>query len=778
MKHHLNIFIYRWLLILATILFCRPVNSGIIPVEKVPSDSELFSALTTTVPELKLAVTMFNNGEIDSAKVRLTQYFRNLSADRYYFNWRNLHKRFEMYQKWYPEAQESHYRQADYQMRHFAPETCWKLPFQNLRGEDVTAYELRHLARQHRASDMALVYYYEEESPQYTNYFVRQVTDLNRAFDSGEYDHAGNGIYEYYRAGQRVHNWLFAHHCYLASEKYSCAEQYLLIKTFFHHAIQLYESTQTYSAGNHHTKGLVALFEIAVVFPEFKDAEAWQKQAIDGLMQHMNREINADGFQFERSIHYHKGDIENYLRVYQLAHLNGIELPALYDEKFRKLFESLVQLAQPNRQLPVLQDDTDSPYAEYNEMDDVMTVGAILFQDPVFGYFAADKVADNLYWLFRKEQFDYLQKMAVEPPSLGSSALLQTGYYTMRNGWDINDCYMTVSAGLSTEKPDHQHADMLGVVAYANGHEILPNYQVKYNDPYFPIFKNSWVKNVALADSLPQGRHWKPNEGQSGFGKWTNLPQPKVQAWISGNDFDYFAGTHNGYTAEGIRYWREIIFVKAGFWVIRDHFQSDRPHRYQQMWQGDYRRIDNGRLRSVFDDGSGLEIVQCDKQAYDIAHGQLKDKRNCMISLNGRSSYVFTTLLIPFKTAERLTSDTDKISGNWSLIRNSGTTDEQIGPLVINAQWILYDHDRNIIALDLSVLSSKRTQVTFPSPVTLVGYQQDEGYRFKYLGAKKVWAMTSRRGWLHRIRRLGLKKLFLEPGGEFIIGDPAVSEYR
>ncbi len=705
------------------------VYSTSIPADHIPTDFEIFSALKTSEPELKQAVDLFNRGEVDSAKMVLTGYFKTASAERYYFNWRNFKARFREYRTIYQEAKEGHYHLSDYQISHYNAETSWQLPFRDLTGEEVTAYQLRHLARQQKSADMAIVYFYENEDPQYLDYFVRQVADLNRAFDAGEYDDAGNGIYERFRAGKRIHNWLFAHHAYLASDEYDWEAQFLLIKTFVHHAAQLQERTERYSAGNHHTKGLVVLFEIAVLFPEFNDSEVWQKQAIDGLMEHMDREINADGFQFERSVHYHKGDIENYFRVYQLAKINNIKLPESYEVKFRKLFEVLVLLARPDRRLPVLQDDTDIPLADYNDMDDALTLGVIVFQGPTFKYFASDKVFANLYWLFRKEQLDRLQDIPVEPPSFGSTVLTETGYYIMRNRWHVNYCHMTVTAGLSEEKPDHQHADMLGIVAYANGHAILPNYQVKYNYPDFVDFKNSWVKNVALVDSIPQGTQWKPNRGRSGFGKWLDLPKPEVLAWVSTNNFDYFAGKHNGYENIGVHYIREVLFIKDGLWIVRDRFESAESHTYQQLWQGDYKVVDNQNIYSEFENGSGLMIVQLPEADYEIVHGQNRDKRNVLFSVKDQRNFSFTTLLFPFDSVASHRFDYSR-----GFVEKKDNQQVLLNRIKVVADWVFKDKSEKYYVLGMKELSSRKTRIVFVKPSSVVIQRSGRGYQITYLG--------------------------------------------
>ncbi|MCU0474184.1 MAG: hypothetical protein MUC93_12615 [Bacteroidales bacterium] len=40
-----------------------------------------------------------------------------------------------------------------------------------------------------------------------------------------------------------------------------------------------------------------------------------------------------------------------------------------------------------------------------------------------------------------------------QKPIIGSTELPQTGYYVMRQGWNNEDQYMVISAGLTPEKP-------------------------------------------------------------------------------------------------------------------------------------------------------------------------------------------------------------------------------------------------------------------------------------------------------------------------------------
>ena len=703
----------------------------------IPDNSTLLNALDNKQAGLKDIISLHNSGKDFVACRQLIQYLKEKSTDRYYFNWRNFNRRFEDYKKKYPGQFEEHRKMAKAQMSMFSPETHWMLPSKNLKGQEVTAYELRHLARQQKSADMTLMYYYNNHDRTYLDYFVRQVADLNNAFQEGKYDDGGNAIYESYRAGKRIHNWLFNHYAYLSSADYSFENQLLLIKTFLQHGAQLQWETRNNRYGNHHTKGLVALFEIATLFPEFKVSKAWQEQAISGLAWHLTHEINEDGFQFERSVHYHMGDIENYFRVYQLASINKIELPAQFLTQFRKMFFSLVEMAQPNKRLPVLQDDTDSPYSENNDISGVMTLGTLLFRDPEFRYFAGNEIHPSVYWLLREEQLSTLDEITPEKPEIGSVALSETGYYVMRGGWNEDDLYLTITAGLSKEKPDHQHGDMLGVVAYANGTEILPNYQVRYKHEDYPFFKNSWTKNVALADSISQGRNWKPNEGGSGFGKWKFLPKPEVANWFNNEEFDYFCGSHDGFDTVGVNYYREVIFFKNDFWVIRDNFKSEQKHIYQQIWQGDFKRYEPGIFRKDTPGKSSVYLFQMGLTDYTFREYTFRDKAAVYFEKESSAENTFNTLIYPSTdrvSAEKLDSNRIQSWVRYSEVYHSPIKQNK---LTIDAAYI-FKNDNTMLAINTDSITIGKGGILFEEPVTVYLNINSENGFLQLLGPMRV----------------------------------------
>lgn len=691
-------------------------------VDRIISDTQLIEVLTPLNDDIIKIKNDFNNGKEENALKNLAQYFSNKMSDRYFFDWKNFHTRFEEYKTANSGSLENHYKRADEHMSLFTSDPQWVIPSKGKDGSEISAYKLRHLARQHKALDIAYVYFLENENREYLDYLIGQVNSLADNYVSGDYDKKGNAIFESFRAGYRVYNWLFIYNSLLASDKFTWRNQIDYLKTFYYHAKELENESKKFRFGNHQTKGLVSLALISMLFPEFDCSKDNLKNSFNVLIEHLTKEIKPDGFQFERTVHYHIGDINNYFYVYQMAKLNNIDVPDEFYQRFHMMFDALVQLAMPNKKLPVLQDDTDAPWAEYNEMGSVMSIGAILFEDPKYKYFSNKKLSSSFFWFFREsdiQKFNSLEKIS---PIYGSTTLPESGYYVMRNGWEKDSQYLIISAGLSDKKPDHQHGDMLGLYAYANENITLPNYQCRYFLSDYEYFKNSFVKNVALVDSIPQGQNWKGNTGGSGFGKWKSLPEPRVINWQDEVDYSLFIGSHDGYEDLNIDYSRMVLFIKDEFYIIKDHFnnRSETEHQFQQVWQGNYSaENENQLLRSTFPNGSGLDIYQMNSDDYAIAKNDARGKGSSIVSSRSDKKYSFLTLLSPFRNFDNrlIINENNKIEniGVWKYYKNNFKNDS----IRITADKIISNGSRTII-FGISSLRINEVNISFPSKTDIL----------------------------------------------------------
>jgi hypothetical protein len=192
-------------------------NSGPIPHDRLLTDDELIALLESRGNPAVESIKQLHVEKSDEGLQALASYFREAFAKRYYFDWRMMDQRFTDYQQRFSGKRGGHIRMKDIHMGLYPSRARWKLPYENLKGNSVTAYELRHLARQHKVLDMAFVHHYEERNPVYVDYFTGQMRSLNEAFATGEYenDEGGNGVYESFRAGYRAMNWLQVHAFYL-----------------------------------------------------------------------------------------------------------------------------------------------------------------------------------------------------------------------------------------------------------------------------------------------------------------------------------------------------------------------------------------------------------------------------------------------------------------------------------------------------------------------------------------------------------------------------------
>jgi hypothetical protein len=300
-----------------------------------------------------------------------------------------------------------------------------------------------------------------------------------------------------------------------------------------------------------------------------------------------------------------------------------------------------------------------------------MTLGYLLFEDPEFGYFASDKVDDRVYWFLSNDQIKTLENIKEQNPTYGSLSFDETGYFIMREGWGEDDKMMVITAGLDDEKPDHQHGDMLGIQAIAHGHAILPNYQVRYALEDLDLFKNSMVKNVALVDDALQGKKWTSNKGGSGFGKFLELPDPEVIVWKVDDDFDFFAGRHDGFENVDVKYTRQVIFVKNEFWIVKDNFISNDAHNYKQVWQGHYTNEDGpDLLRATAPDATGHDILQLYETDSVFNYGR-RGKQWSVVTKSREGDFSFLTIIYPYKGYNnRLDEEADKLMINNWIVNN------------------------------------------------------------------------------------------------------------
>ncbi len=630
-------------------------------VDKVPrnrliTDTELINYLDDSVQDIKLIKKEFTGEDGTRLLEKLAHYFRNRKNVSYFFNSNEVENNFEVLKKEYPDYISKVIKTADKIKSKYGTDIDWKLPGVDNQGKELTPNTLRYLSRFTFAYGEVAEKYLSEGNQKIFADLLKQVKDFINDYSANLTESGRNDLFERFYAGNRIRNLLFAHNLMLGSPSYKWQDQIFMLKVFILHAAKLSDVCGKFHWGNHQLHGLAGLYETTIMYPEIPIMRYWNELALKGIMEHISKEIKDDGFQFERASHYFKLDIMNYFRIYRISVINNKKLPDLFLHRFHKMFDAIVALAMPDKKLPVL-NDAQAVYPEkagnkesinMAELPDpdpslYMTIGATIFNNPEYKYFASQMFPPGLFWFFNENEREKYEKLSVKEPGLTSVSLPDSKFFVMRTGYKKNDLYLIIDGGLAKYKPDHTHGGILGVSAYGYGKILLPTYRVKYSSPHYKYMKNSLVKNVAVADNILQGKKWIDNKAGTGFGLWRYLPEPKVIDWFTGNNLDYFCGSHNGYNEIGINYQREVFFMKPFFWVVIDRFDSEKYHSYQQIWQGKYKILKdcNGIMKD------NLFIIQTDYSDMDVNTFEKFNIFAARFTKNGRKAYSFNTIVFP-----------------------------------------------------------------------------------------------------------------------------------
>ncbi|MBK7629531.1 MAG: heparinase II/III family protein [Ignavibacteriales bacterium] len=652
-------------------------NQEKIPRDRLVTDKELITLISLPEDSTRSFHKSLQKQDTITALRYLAEYFRTRKSPSYFFNYKDIEQRAAEFKNAYPNQSDKIIENADEFIKTYGTNIDWLQPGIDLLGRIHTPNTVRYLARQEVAPTISLAYFLTNHKNFYLEYLMNEIRDFVSDFENGKVETGRNDIFERFYAGHRTRNWLFMHQILLGADDYNWQDQILMIKVFILHGARLYDVCKEFNWGNHQLHGLAGLYEMSIMFPEISVMNFWNSEAKRVIIEHIEKEIKPDGFQFERASHYFKLDIINYFRVYQISKINKVELPSNFVNRFHQMFDAIIKLSQPNKSLPVLQDAQDS--YQFHTTDTIsttgqplsndaaelrdpgesrfMSLGALLFNSPIYKYFGEETFPPDFYWFFSSNFLSEYKNISIEKPSLGSVALDSSNYYVMRTGWNKSDLYMVVDGGLAKYKPDHTHGGILGIIAYANGEEILPNYRVKYSNPSYRTMKNSLVKNVAIADNYLQGQNWISNTARTGFGIWEKLPKPVINDWLSGNHYDFFSGSHNGFESLSIKYERSILFFKPYCWLVVDKFISDQIHSYQQIWQGNYSIDSQSNWARYKGKTAVLDILQADPTNMEITSRKNFWTNSVQFEKKGVKDYSFLTVLYPQKTESLLSPE-------------------------------------------------------------------------------------------------------------------------
>jgi heparinase II/III-like protein len=305
------------------------------------------------------------------------------------------------------------------------------------------------------------------------------------------------------------------------------------------------------ATSNHYLSDVVGLLWLGMLLPELRDTESWRDFGLVQMLREMDKQVLADGADFESSTGYHRFVTELFLYSFMLCRANDIDIDKRYWTRLHQMLIYIRAYLRPDGFAPLI-GDTDSGQVlpvVHRRADDhayLLEIGARVFDDSTL-------------------------------PSrcLSSQAFPQAGTYVMRDG-DLYLCFNASDAGLNG-RGSHGHNDALSIEVSAGGRAYIvdPGTYIYSGD----LQKRHEFRSTAYHSTVQiDGREQNTTDLHTPF-VIGNEAKPRVLEWKTSDDFDKVVAEHYGYP---VIHRRTIVFNKRErAWVIDDEFIGEGEHLYE-----------------------------------------------------------------------------------------------------------------------------------------------------------------------------------------------------
>src|SRR5713226_4536343 len=369
-----------------------------------------------------------------------------------------------------------------------------------------------------------------------------------------------------------------------------------LLATFDQHGAHIKRNLEFshIATSNHYLSDVTGLLWLGVMLPELEAAREWREFGLRELLREMDKQILADGADYEASTGYHRLKLELFLYSFVLCRLNGIAIDQRYWNKLRAMIEYVRAYLRPDGRAPLI-GDTDSgqllPIVRRTGDDHayVLALGAAVFQEARFkivgthasGMQHAGGVrAEPQEWLWilgERGVRDYVGLPDAEPAQ--SQAFPDAGTYVLRD----HDLYLlfNVSGNGVNGRGSHGHNDALSIEVSACGTAFIVDpgtyvYTADLGERH--LFRSTAYHSTVQVDGAEQNT----TEARIPF-VLGDEAHPRVLGWVSDEERDMVSAEHRGYTrlAEPVTHLRTIEFHKPQrCWLIQDELTGVGAHNF------------------------------------------------------------------------------------------------------------------------------------------------------------------------------------------------------
>ena len=540
------------------------------------SDRVFFEALNLDAPALGKVKEAVDGGNWTAARQAMATHIRGRERPVWYANWRERDdgepRVAELVKGGGDAVQNVAMTVADGAVRNvlmeqdFGDEINWEL-------NPIDYREWTWGLSRHRFWPILGQAYWKTGDERYAEAFVRQMThwvenvlapvgeDGNSWKDDAEMGTDRTNCWRTIECGIRMgQTWPNAFFYLLPSSAFSADAICLMLKSMVEHARHLMQWPR--QGGNWLAMESNGMYHVGVLFPEFKEAEAWRKVAMERLYRELDAQVYPDGAQIELTSNYHQVSLINFAMAFNMARLNDRGIPEDYVDKLERMYHYDLYMAMPDLRLPPLNDGGRTDIRPFMEQ------GFRYFPNRADFRWAATERAEG------------------RQPETLSCVFPYAGHFVMRSGWREDDAYLFFDGGPFGY--GHQHEDKLNIVVYTHGrtHIADPGSYHYDSSPWRKYVISTRAHNTVMVDGMEQNQRGKPRDQYV-------VSEPLPHTWISEVDYDYASASYcEGYGPERdttVTHTRSILFVKPDLWIVADFLapSDEVSHTYEAMFHLD-----------------------------------------------------------------------------------------------------------------------------------------------------------------------------------------------
>ena len=211
-------------------------------------------------------------------------------------------------------------------------------------------------------------------------------------------------------------------------------------------------------ANNHRLYEADAVYEAAVLLPEFRRNGAWNSYALSEIEEQLSVQFAEDGVQNEMDPGYHISVISLFNHISTMAQTNGKSgsLPADYDSSLIAACGFVRDIVYPDYSIEDFNDTRSSSWTKSVLKRNFSSYSNRFPSEGTFEWMATERKSGNA-------------------PSENFSAYRHSGWYMFRSGWEQKDMMLILKNNYNADKWWHCQPDNGTVSLYRNGRHFLPD---------------------------------------------------------------------------------------------------------------------------------------------------------------------------------------------------------------------------------------------------------------------------------------------------------------